>query len=113
MKLFGLARTILNLFECVRRDSNAVGYIQMGSNAFRHFSRISKKTLERSFFEGATQKRTAPAGSYVNLKLDTTLGVHLGKGCKPGVGSASAIGRLHAGSMAHRGVYYVGRPSPE
>ena len=107
LKVFGLVRTRSDLFGCVRMRSDACGCIWMRSDAFGHFQKIPNFCQKNCFFGIFARflkkhANTDVASSFLDifcsrwtyLELGTTLGAQLGIGYRPGMPSASAIGRF-------------------
>ena len=91
--------------------SDGFGCVWMRSEALGRVRKISEKSVEklvfaifdrflRSYAETDVTSRFLAnfRSGYTYLELDTTLGAHLGIVCRPGMASASPIGRLQGAS---------------
>ena len=120
-EVFGLALTCPGLFGCVRMRSDASGCVRMHSDAFGNFGRKIKffcnfVSFLRSYAKTDVTSNFLAIGCSRKtfLQLSKTLGARLGIGYRPGMASASAIGRLRGAAASHLGVLCQGGcwPSP-
>ena len=97
--------------------SDGFGYVWMRSEALGQVWKISEKSVQKLVFRFLDRflrsyaetdvTSSFPANflsGYTYLELDMTLGAHLGIVCRPGIASASPIGRLQGHSHGGGGV---------